>query len=189
MHVTRHDCHPFHGNFHLISAYFILFSSFRNLSVPRRTGRAGQPIGISPLRNTAQPILERARESERRRVPGEIISSCLFVLILRNRISSCTGRERGVGDQCFSPPPAGHETHPLVLFPADLFQSSLHAIHDSFDHPCVLPALIPLKHDPRMLHYADRPSPGQDHVSEHRPVSAQHRQRLLDLWWCGRIDT
>jgi len=70
--------------------------------------------------------------------------------------------------------------HPLVLFPADFFQSSLYAVHDSFDHAGVLSALIALKDDSRMFDYVDRPCAGQDEVSRHRPVAAQHRQGLFD---------
>jgi hypothetical protein len=80
------------------------------------------------------------------------MSSCRLVLILRNRISSWTKTSVFACSL-----PAEGETHPFVLFPADLFQSCLNAVHDPFDHPCILPALVPFEHDPRVLDDANRP--------------------------------
>lgn len=176
MHVTRHQSRSSMG----ISTPFLYFI-FQTPSVPRRTGRAGRPIGIAPLRTMVSQSAAQERAGARTGRNHQLVSlrpdPQKPYLVLR--------REGAAGVQLFS---LLHQaqTHPFILFPADLLQPSLNAIDDSLDHPCILPALIPLKHDPRMPDYADRPSPGQDHVAQHRPVSAQHRQRLLDLGWGRR---
>ena len=180
--VTRHLSRFFLGRISILifELHFLLFSH-ETIRVPKRMGHAGRPTDTSPLKRGRREQIERKKKENMASTGGDhqLVSLGPYpqkpYLILSER------------DQFFSLSFQRTAAHPLVLFPADFFQSSLYAVHDSFNHAGVLSALIALKDDSRMLDYADRPCAGQDEVSQHRPVAAQHRQGLLDLGWRGRV--